>query len=186
MRSNFNVTKWFRDKYIAEANWKQLTPEEMEKYSDDVIGLIKIAYEYVGGHANLKTADDVEKDIRSGSDYEIIDLDGDGEPDAVNISKERPSGTKFTGTGHNGTKPAKRAVIGHKIEKLQKPGFYIEVSGRIKEILMDAGVPIVTDEETIRKVIKKSDIKMVGDGVYSRLIGGKMHEKSLLGRPYNK
>jgi len=67
---------------------------------------------------------------------------------------------------------------------LKEPGHYIEVSGRLKDILMSKGVPVVTDKETIKRVMKGKEIEMNNDGTYSRSIGGEMHTKTLMGNPF--
>jgi hypothetical protein len=167
---------------LPKGQWVKLSSQDLEDYKDDIFGLIEKAYSYVGGHSNYSSADDVTGSEGS-SDYEVINLDDDDEIDAVNISKKTPPGTKFVATGHDGSSPAKRKVITHKIEKLTSPGFYIEVSGRIKDILVDAGVPQVTDQETIEKVLKGKEITMNPDGSYQRSIGGQTHSKVLLGKP---
>ena len=66
---------------------------------------------------------------------------------------------------------------------LKKPGHFIEVSGRIKDILLGKGVPMVTDEKTIKKALKGKEIEMNDDGSYQREITGKMYTKVLLGKP---
>ena len=66
---------------------------------------------------------------------------------------------------------------------LKQPGHFIEVSGKLKDILISKGVPVITDEETIRKALKGKEITMNDDGTYSRSIGGEMHTKTLMGNP---
>ena len=180
---NFNLTKFFRNQYLAEGEWNELSSRDVEGYKDDIIGLITKAYSYVGGHSNYTSPEDIAKEASRGADYEVIDLDDDGVIDAVNVSKDKPAGTKFVATGHDGSSQAKRAVITHKIDRLKKPGFYVEVSGKIQDILLKAGVPQVTDKATIEKALSGKDIKMNDDGSYQRKIGGTWHEKILLGQP---
>tara|TARA_R110002050_G_scaffold296562_1_gene456752 strand:- start:506 stop:1060 length:555 start_codon:yes stop_codon:yes gene_type:complete len=180
---NFNLTKFFRNQYLAEGEWKDLSSKDLEDYKDDIIGLITQAYSYIGGHSNYSSTGDVAKEASRGADYEVIDLDDDGDLDAVNVSKTKSAGTKFVATGHDGSSQAKRAVITHKIDRLKKPGFYVEVSGKIQDILLKAGVPQVTDEATIEKALAGKDIKMSSDGSYQRKIGGAWHTKVLLGQP---
>ena len=48
---------------------------------------------------------------------------------------------------------------------------------------MSKGVPIVTDEGTIRRALKGKDIKMFDDGTYSRKIGGSEYRKTMMGNP---
>jgi len=167
---------------LPKNKWVELSKQDLEDYKDDIFGLIQTAYSYIGGHSNYKSANDVIGSEGS-SDYEVINLDDDPDIDAVNVSKKSVGGTKFVATGHDGSSTAKRQVITHKIEKLKKPGFYIEVSGKIKDILVNAGVPIVTDEDTIRKVLKGKEIEINNDGSYNRYIGNQMHTKVLLGKP---
>ena len=66
---------------------------------------------------------------------------------------------------------------------LNKPGNYIEVSGRIKDILLGKGVPVVTDKETIKKAMGEKAVDIQDDGSYTRYIGDKETQKILLGRP---
>ena len=45
------------------------------------------------------------------------------------------------------------------------------------------GVPIVTDEETIRTALKGKDIEINDDGTYQRPFGGEIHTKTMMGNP---
>lgn len=181
--NNFNLTKFFREQYLAEGQWQDLSNKDLGEYDDDIIGLIQTAYDSIGGHPNYKDVNDVSKEANKGANYKIIDLDNDGDIDATMVSKPKPSGEKFVAAGHDGSSQAKRAVITHKIEKLKQPGFYIEVSGRIKDILVAAGIPQVTDEATIEKALEGKKIIVNKDGSYKRKIGGTWHEKIMLGSP---
>lgn len=166
-----------------KGEWQKLTPAELEQYKDDIFGLINKAYSYIGGHVNYKSASDVTG-AEGENEYEVIDLDNDPDIDAVNVQKPKgPSGQKMVATGHDGSSDAKRAALSLKIDRLKKPGYYVEVSGRIMDILKSAGVPIVTDEETIRKVLSGKEIKMNDDGTYERKLGGSWHTKMLMGSP---
>ena len=66
---------------------------------------------------------------------------------------------------------------------LKNPGHYIEVSGKLKDILLSKGVPLVTDKETIQQVMKGKNIEMNDDGTYQRYLGGEKHTKTLMGNP---
>ena len=180
---SFDLKKYFKDQYLLEGDWDILSTSEVGELEDDIIELIKSAYAYIGGHSNYKNTSDVGKEASRGAEYEVIDLDDDGELDAVNVAKTKPVGTKFVATGHDGSREAKRAVITHKIDRLKQPGFYVEVSGKIKDILLKAGVPQVTDEATIEKALAGKDITMNDDGSYTRSIAGTKHEKIMLGTP---
>ncbi len=180
---SFSLHKYFKNQYLLEGDWDKLSPTEASDEADDIIELIKSAYAYIGGHSNFKSISDVDKETGRGAEYEVIDLDDDGDIDAVNVSKRKAAGEKFVATGHDGSSQAKRAVITHKIDRLKKPGFYVEVSGKIKDILLKAGVPQVTDEATIEKALAGKDITMNDDGSYTRSIAGQRHQKIMLGTP---
>jgi len=182
----FNLTKYFRNQYLIEDVdknvWMDLKGQELDDFADEIFGLINNAYGPIGGHPNYNSPDNV---VGSESDaiYSVIDLDDDPDIDAVNVYKLKPSGKKSVAMGHDGTSPAKRAAINIKAILLKKPGYYIEVSGKIKDILMSKGVPIVTDEGTIRRALKGKDIKIFDDGTYSRKIGGNEYRKTMMGNP---
>ena len=66
---------------------------------------------------------------------------------------------------------------------LKKPGHFIEVSGKIKDILQAKGVDFVTDEKTIRQVLRGKEISLNDDGSYESEIGGQTFTKMLMGKP---
>lgn len=183
---NFNLKSYLQNNPLLEefpkGKWVNLDKKEKEEFSEDIFDLISNAYAYIGGHSNYKSKEDVTGS-EGDADYEVIDLDLDPDIDAVSVSKNRPAGKKFVATGHDGSKLAKRAVISHKSTDLNKPGYFIEVSGKIKDILLAKGAPMVTDEETIRKALEGRDITMNSDGSYQRKIAGEEHTKILLGKP---
>lgn len=178
-------------KYLAEGKlyedfpknkWVYLTDEEKEEFAKELFDLIDLAYEPIGGHPNYKSPADImgaEKD----ADYMVIDLDDDPEFDALKVSKKKSAGNKSVAMGHDGTKPARSAAVNISALLLKQPGHFVEVSGKLKDILMAKGAPIVTDEEIIRKVLKGKEIEMNDDGSYQREIGGKVFTKMLMGNP---
>jgi hypothetical protein len=85
--------------------------------------------------------------------------------------------------GHDGSSDAKSKSITKQVDMLKQSGNYIEVSGRIKDILLGKGVPVVTDKSTIEKVMGNKAINIQDDGSYTRYIGGKQTQKILLGKP---
>ena len=167
---------------LTKGNWQPIPSSDLKDFEDEIFGLISTAYAPIGGHPNYNTAADVtgaEKD----AEYEVIDLDDDPEFDAVKITKNKTSGNKSVGMGHDGSKPARSAAVNITALMLKEPGHYVEVSGKLKDILIAKGVPVVTDKETIQRVMKGKDITMNDDGTYSREIGGERHTKTLMGNP---
>ena len=167
---------------IPKNKWVTIPASELKDYSEEIFNLIDNAYAQIGGHPNYKSADNVTGS-EGDAEYEVIDLDDDPEIDAVSVSKNKTGGIKLVATGHDGSKAAKSKVVNHKVEMLKQPGYYIEVNGKIKDILLAKGVEPITDEETVRKVLKGKEIKWLGDGEYKRAIGGDIHTKMLMGKP---
>mgnify|MGYP000144077589 CR=1 FL=1 len=66
--------------------------------------------------------------------------------ETVSITKGKPSGKKFVATGHDNTKPSRSKVVNHKADLLKHKGYFIEVSGKIEEILKAKGVEVVDDD----------------------------------------
>lgn len=162
--------------------WVALSDKEKEEYASDIFDLINTAYAPIGGNVNYKSAADV-LGSEADADYEVINIDDDPEPDALSAYKKQPAGNKLAAIGHDGSSEAKSKVINHYANLLKKPGYYLEVSGKLKDILLSKGAPVVTDPDVIKKVLKGKEIEMNDDGTYQRYLGGSIHTKTLLGNP---
>ena len=155
----------------------------------EFFNLIQTAYAEIGGHIKIQSPEDVFSDP-DWNYWEGEDIHGTRDFDMVMFGQKTKFGVKFSGVGHDGTKDAKRAYIDARGVDLKKMGFYIEVSGKIAEILINKyNVPIVTDPDTVNKVLGKT-VQWIGsmpdasgDGWYSRNIAGRPHDKIMLGRP---
>ena len=160
--------------------WLPIPPDELKQAEEDLFDLINTAYKPIGGHPNVTSP----ASIPSAADlYTVIDLDDDPENDAVIMSKNRAGGKKFVGMGHDNTKPSRSAAVNFTADSLKLKGHYIEVSGKIYDILKAKGVPVVDDEETVRSALKGKEIVWHGDGSYDRVIGGKKIKKIMMGKP---
>ena len=185
---SFNLQKWFRNQYLQENTeleknvWVDLTDQEKAEFSDEIFDMIDNAYKDIGGNPNYKSSADVTGNEGSAS-YVVIDLDDDDDIDAVKVSKQRAGGTKSAAMGHDGSKPAKSAVVNFTALMLKEPGNYIEVSGKLRDILTAKGVPLVIDSDSIRRLLKGKEIELNGDGTYQRKIGGVTHTKVIMGNP---
>jgi hypothetical protein len=165
---------------LPKNKWTSLSSSEVSKYEKEIFDLVQNAYKPIGGHPNFKS----KSDVKSGADeYVVIDLDSDDEIDALSGIKKGTGGKKFVATGHDGERSSKSAAINHKVDKLKKRGHYIEVSGKMEDILRGKGLTPITDEETIRKVLKGKDIEWLGDGYYKRKIGSATFTKIMFGKP---
>jgi hypothetical protein len=179
----------FADIEPRKGAWRVVTPQELERHPevlDEVFDLISSAYSSIGGHLKIRGADDL---LNEANYFELVDLDDDPQADAAILGK-RKRGVKQTAMGHDQSKAAKQAIIRRKVEQLSMPGYYAEVSGRIAEILLTAGVPTIRDAQTVRELLGKP-ITWVGEvdafpgveGWYSREIGGHPETKIIVGLP---
>ena len=159
-------------KILLEQSWRPLSSAEIADDKEELFKLIDNAYAPLGGHPNVTGPDDIKS---AGDNYSVIDLDDDPEDDATVTYKNRAGGKKLVAMGHDGTKPARSAAVAKTVDDLSKKGYYIEVSGKILDILKAKGVAIVDDEETDRKALKGKDIKWNGDGTYERKLGSNIH-----------
>jgi len=185
---NFNIQNWLKKQRLLENNvgakgtWVYLTDSEKEEFADEIFDLIDNAYSDIGGNPNYKSEEDVTGEERE-ANYMVIDLDGDEDWDAVKVSKNRPGGQKSAAMGHDSTRPAKSAVVNITSLMLKEPGHYIEVSGKLKDILQAKGVPVVSYIELIKRILKGKSIMVNDDGTYRRFIGGVEHTKTMMGNP---
>lgn len=167
-------------------------PRKHPELADEFYDLIQTAYAEIGGHSKIQTPDDVFADPKWNW-WEGKDLHGTPDFDLIMFGSRTKWGVKFAGVGHDGSRTVKRDYIQSRARDLMKPGFYIEVSGRLAEILIqEYRVPQVTDHQEVEKVLGRSvDWKgpspegpnVPGEGWYVRKIGGHPHTKIMLGRP---
>jgi hypothetical protein len=165
---------------LEKGTWVPIPHEELPDYEKQIFDLITTAYKELGGNLKFRSPADI---FDPRKEYEVIDLDNDQQPNALSVSKQTPAGTKFVGTGHDGTKQAKRAVVQHKAELLRHPGYYIEASGRIKDILHAYKIAVVANEADVVKALGGKAIEWHGDGTYTREINGERVEKMMFGKP---
>lgn len=167
---------------LVKNKWTTLSPSQKKLYAEQIFALIENAYRELGGHPNYTSPRDVYTS-EAYSNYSVIDLDDDSDIDAVNVSKKTAFGKKFVATGQDGTKPAKKRVLDYKTRLLKRPYFYVEVSGKLKDILVSRGVPIVRNPVKIREILKGKKLRFNSDGTYQRKIGDKIYTKMLIGTP---
>jgi len=165
---------------IPQNTWTPILRSELPRFKRIIYDLIATAYAPIGGHSNVKDKEDLPGE---GDFFDVIDVDGDDEIDAATIAKYKPAGKKFVALGHDGSSAGKSAAVNHQVDKLKKGGYFVEVSGKMRDIFMGKGLIPVTDEKAVRKALPGKDITWHGDGSYDRKIGGTMHTKMMFGKP---
>ena len=160
-----------------------LGDEEKQQAQKDLFDLISNAYASIGGHVKFNKPSDVMDSERQF--WRAADLDDDPELDVVYFGKVTPFGVKHTGIGHDGNRGNIKNLLIRKSGDLNNPGNYVEVSGAAFDSFVGKGnVPIIDDEETVRKVLGDRRSKETtwygkhpkgtkpGNGWYTRKIGG--------------
>jgi len=183
---SFNLLEYLKRNPLLEElprdKWVDLAADEKAEYAKDIFDLINTAYAPIGGNLNYKSAADV-LGAEADADYEVINIDDDPEPDALISYKEKEAGKKLTAMGHDGEPISKSKSLNRMASLLKEPGYYLEVSGKLQDILLAKGAPVVKDQELIQKVLKGKKLEFNEDGTYQRFIGGEKHTKTLLGKP---
>jgi hypothetical protein len=165
---------------IPKNKWTPIMRSELPRFKKIIYDLISNAYAPIGGHSNVKDSDDLPDE---GDYFDVIDVDGDNEADATTVAKHKPAGKKFVAIGHDGSSAGKSAAVNHQVDKLKSGGYYVEVSGKMRDIFMGKGLSPVMDEKDVRKALPGKEIKWNGDGSYDRKIGGSIHTKMMFGKP---
>lgn len=160
--------------------------------ANELFTLINTAYAEIGGHSKVTNPNDIFTDP-DWNYWAGTDIHGSSDFDIVIFGKKTKYGIKYAGVGHDGSKEAKREYLEQRGKELKKLGYYIEVSGKIAEILMNKyNVPIVNSQDEVEKVLGKAvewlgknseDKSSTGNSWYRRVLGGKPHVKIMLGKP---
>ena len=161
---------------------------------DDVINLVSTAYAPIGGFPRLSSAKKLRNTI---TNYYLIDIDDDPEPDAGMLYYDAGEYKKSSAIIHDGTPEAKKMLtraaadatrpVGTMKDLLSKKGHWIEVSGAPEHILKNKlGMPAVDDEELARYLVtfgyqRDVGFKWIGDGHYERQHLGGTVTKTIIG-----
>jgi hypothetical protein len=159
-----------------------------DELKDEIYNLIDFSYANIGGHLKIRSPEDIPGDHEI---WDVVDVSGDGEPDAVLGGKKKGKYDKYTLTATDGSKDAKGKMLNTLLADLKKPGNVIEISDALAHVMITRyDVPIIDDSDLVQTILKK-DIDWVGpnpngkypnhNGWYERKIGGKLKLKILAG-----
>jgi len=169
--------------------WIQINPE---KYSNELIELVKTAYQKapMGSFVNTK------RDL-VGSDWKAINLSKDENINATIFYREARSNEPFTnkkirGIGHDGSSDSINTVLNKLKEMLTSGEYWVEASDALEHILYKLNVPFVRSEVNARRTFpgrklrfikKKSDPEDFYSGRYKRYEGGREIIETIFGKP---
>jgi len=172
--------------------WVDLKADQVrgnKNIQKDIYDIIRAAYAPVGGHHDFPSPSSVPHDQDS---IQIVDVDNPDDVDATLLSKNTAHGKKITTLGSDGGTEAKKQLLLKAIKLVNSNGNYMEVSGKIADILISRGAPTVNKEDTVRKVLQGKEITWHGkhpdgsvavQGWYTRMIGGQPKTKIMIGKP---
>ena len=156
--------KRFSDFGAQKGEWVDVPEEDLAVHTpekgidDEIFDLVSVAYSGLeGGNLKIRSPENLPAGYTF---WDTVDIDDTEEPDAVVFGKMRGPNLKIGGIGHDGGR-GKRVAITRLIELLKQPGTFAETSGRIAEIIISAGVPVITDPATVRDIVRKP-IEWVG------------------------
>ena len=160
----------------------------IQKHADALHHILHTSYKGVeggyGGHGSGTQAehDAIHADLNNPNHHVKIHTK-DGKPTAVVVSKQQ-HGRKIIAVGTDGSEHGKKALhdimkSGHK----HKTNMWGEFSGALGHIAKKHGWPTIHNQHA-HELVGKKIIRHSPDGTtYHRLIGGELHEKSVMGNP---
>lgn len=164
---------------IPKNKYVELDKNQLKQYAQDIFNIITASYKSKGGNPSIGSVSDVMKgDINI---WYAADVDKEPDVDATIGVKKKPSGFKLTAMGQDGSPAAKKSVMDKASSLLHTRGFYAEMS---PELAQKFHLDPIEDENIIKSVISKDDIKFTGNGLYVRAIDGISRTKVLVGEPY--
>ncbi len=160
---------------------------------DDVVQLVKTAYEKIGGYPSLETTGGLKNSI---SNYYLMDIDKDPAPDVGMLYYDAGDNKKASALVHDGSREARKIAPATMKALLGKPGYWIEVSDAPAHILINKlGMKPVVDPELVKYLVNfggKRDTgfewlgnteanKIGGGGWYKRKHGNSTIIKTVVG-----
>jgi hypothetical protein len=152
---------------------------DLADIKDNLYVLIDNSYVPLGGHPRIPNPAAV---LDPKTNYwAAADVDKDPQADSVIFGSKR-FGIKIAGIGHDGA-GGKKTVIQHLVKLLDRPGYWVEASDRLGEILAGKNTPYLKNQKDVEKIFGSVDWKE--DGWYTRSLGGgkKTSVERVFGKP---
>lgn len=171
----------FNDLYDKN-EWVDLSKEDRIKLKKEIWEIVDIAYKPIGGHVRIVNPESIvnDPDLRF---WTATNVDNEPYTDVVIFSRPL-NGYKISGWGHDGSKISRKELIKKLISLLKTKDFWIEVSGRPAEVLINSGC-VYCELDIVEKIFPKSIINWIGNGIYTRTLenGEITEEEYLIGNP---
>lgn len=148
---------------------------DKRKYLDEIWEILQRSYAKIGGYQGAASAEEmlthpgIWKLVRRGNEIT-----------AIGIYRDQ-MGRKSIAAGTNGTKQGLRDLLALKKEDMNMRRAWAEVSDRMEKMMLDLGARKIPNKYA-EALVKKPILSLNDDGYhYTRLIGGKPHEKLIVG-----
>jgi len=143
--------------------YPDLTDPLNPELRDDIFNIIDSSYAYLGGNADIKTADHLADTDRNDYIYfKAWDIDNDPEADVVRGMKPKANQIKLALSATDGSKAAKNFGIEDTARRLQGGGHYAEMSGAAAVVQFKKTVPAVTDPAKVQALLPGKKIIWFG------------------------
>lgn len=176
-------TEFLKELQLPKNKWEVLlSTHDKEDAGDELVDLVQTAYSNTPDGSFVNSIRDVIP-----SDWLVIDHDENPDVDATIFYRgprqgESWSEYKIQGMGHDGTKTSKQYVLTELQKLLNKSGWWLEGSDAMRHVLKKMSVPVVDDERTLNALFPNSNLSMIDDHSYTRLLpNGKKFTKLCLG-----
>ena len=149
------------------------------KVEDDVVELVKTAYQKIGGFPSLETTSGLKNSM---TNYYLMDFDDDPEPDVGMLYYDAGDNKKASAVVHDGSKEARKIAPATMKNLLSKPGYWVEVSDAPAHILINKmGMKPITDPELVKYIVnfggkRDTELEWLGDTDTNK-IGGSGWDK---------
>ena len=174
--------RFFED--LAKGKWQDL--DKPEKYADNLIQIVQMAYQKAPDGSFIRSKRDVKQ-----SEWQALNYSKNPTINATifyrrSRSDEPWKGIKIQGIGHDGDRAAIDVLLKRLKTLLNKKGIWVEASDAMEHVLYKLGAPYVDDEEFARKVFPDTNLKMTGKrGQYTRRLkdSPKRVTETIFGQP---
>lgn len=87
------------------------------------------------------------------------------------------------GLGHDGSRESKDKALEKLIQLLTKPGWWIESSDALRNVLLNRGVTPISDQQFLQRLFNDPNLHMTDNGTYKRELPDRIITESVFGNP---
>ena len=173
---------------IPKTHWDCITSNSVkQELGHELINLVKHAYSATQYGSFINNIHDV-----LASNWFVLNWEHNTKINAAVFYRnprggDNWSGHKIQGLGHDGKSTSKRYAIKQIQSLLNKPGWWIECRGPMATVLLNSGLPPITDEQVLQKLFDDPNLHVTSANTYKRkLPNGHEITELVFGNPITK